>query len=99
MCVVSNIGDDWQRQWPSVWPGKLPDPSPTPIVINRPEVSKKEFDELKKLVEQMRDELIAARMQDEREGNEDCEMGEKVNLLKGIAAAMGVDISRAFPND
>lgn len=102
MCMVSMIGDDWSRRdrWPN-WPPQIPFPDKSPKSIpNIPDrISRKEFEDLKKQVEQMKRELEAAKKQDDEEGNSECEMEEKVVILKKIAEAMSVDLSEVFPND
>ena len=42
--------------------------------------------------------LIRAKEYDERNNEPHCEMEEKVELLKKIAAAVGVDLSEVFGN-
>jgi hypothetical protein len=100
MCVVSNVGDDWSRrstwpQWPEQIPFPTPTPSPTPISIIG--VSRQEFDALKRQVEEMKRQLEKARAQDIREGNPDCEMEEKVSVLKQIAKAFDIELKEIFP--
>lgn len=102
MCVVSAVGDDWSRpqRWPN-WPGQVPFPNrlpsdPIPNVLDR--VTRQEFDELKALVMKMKEELEAARAEDIADGNPDCEMEDKVIILKKIAEAFGFDLSGVFPN-
>lgn len=116
MCVVSAVGDDWTNRLPKDYPWIFPDVIPTPPYprsppapmsppqIAFPEVSKQDFDKLKKEVaalkkdvERMKKELEAAKKQDEAEGNPDCEMEEKVALLKKVAELVGVDLSDIWP--
>lgn len=87
MCAVSMVGDDWTKRfperYPSIWPNgpsQIPVPYPTEAPISR-----KEFDKLKKDVEQMKKELEAAKAQDVADGAPDCEMEDKVALLKKVA--------------
>lgn len=101
MCVVSAVGDDWSgriRPWITpispIYPNKL---QPTPDY--RIDTLEKSVEELKKLVLQMREELLAAKAQDIAEGNPDCEMEEKVALLKAFAKAFGVSLEDVFPDD
>lgn len=99
MCAVSVIGDDWKQRWPTEWPSALPPLEPSSIPNNiRQYVTQAEFQELHKLVLQMKRELEEARAQDIANNEPDCEMEDKVELLKAIATAMGVDLKGVFPN-
>jgi hypothetical protein len=92
MCAVSFVGNKYQEQFPQQFPWVMPGQS-LPYQ-NGP--SQQEFDELKKVVEQMKVELIAAKKQDIEENNPHCEMEEKVALLKRIAELVGVDLQEVF---
>lgn len=88
MCVVSNMGDYWKdRQWPSY---------PSYPNIPNPEVSREEFERLKKDIEELKQLLLAAKKYDEATNQPDCEMDDKVALIKKIADAVGVDLSEVF---
>lgn len=93
MCTVSNVGDSWQRK---LQPIIQPYTSPTPI---KPFPTQKEFDDLKALVEQMRDELRAAKEEDIRDGNPDCEMAEKVAFVRMVAEFVGVSLEDVFDSE
>jgi uncharacterized protein YlxW (UPF0749 family) len=92
-----------------MWPATIPYPTkPDPIKIDEiirrqmkedQPVTRKEFDELKRQVEQMKTELETARAEDIANGEPDCEMEDKVELLKRIAGALGLDLEGVFPND
>lgn len=111
MCTVSNIGDQWARKFPGDYPWQpwtLPHspsvpytpnpPQPIPIGVTKPfeGVSKDEFDKLKKEMEELKKLLEAAKIFDEATGQPDCEMDEKVALIKKVAEAVGVDMSKVF---
>lgn len=103
MCVVSNVGDDYSRRrlpdvWPTQWP-PFPTPSSPPLPLLPKYVKVEEFERLRAEVEQMRRDLEAAKRQDIAEGNPDCEMDDKVKIVKEIARLVGVDLSEVFPND
>ena len=90
MCVVSNVTDYW-RQQPQIEPfttGDIHD------LLGR--VTRAEFDSLKKQVEELRELIIAAKKFDESTGQPNCEMAEKVELVKKFAEALGVDMSGVF---
>lgn len=97
MCTVSMIGDHygdkWRDRWPIGWPNQSPIPSYIPL--SSP-ISREEFDALKREVEEMKKLLIRAKKYDEDNGEPDCEMDEKVALLKRVAEAVGVDLSEVF---
>jgi hypothetical protein len=94
MCVVSMIGDVYKDKWSE--PGYPWTPTTTwPVVFTR-QVTPEEFDALKAEVEHMKKLLIAAKIYDEQTGQPDCEMEDKVALLKGIAELMGVSLEEVF---
>lgn len=55
-----------------------------------------EFDELKKEVLQMKELLKAAKAYDEKTRQKDCELEEKVKILRAVADAVGVDLDEVF---
>ena len=91
MCMVSNIGDDYADKFPDKWPHFNPPPYIIPSDVSRAEVEalRKEVQELKLL-------LLAAKKFDEATGQPDCEMEEKVKLIKAIAKLVGVDLGDVF---
>lgn len=95
MCVVSMVGDQFSERWrrnpivePIIPPGTI---VPNTDWLLNP-VTRKEFDELKKEVELMKDLLRAAKIYDEENGEPHCEKAEKVELLKRVAELVGVDL-------
>lgn len=95
MCSYSMIADHftdrWQHQYPFVT---------HPIVIppaDLPAVTRAEFEELRKEVSDLKALLIKARDYDVRNGEPDCEMADKVALLRKIAELVGVDLGDALP--
>lgn len=94
MCTVSNIGTGWggtfPQRYPWIQPYVPPQSPPIPAVI--PGVSQVEFDRLKKEVEELRKLLAAAKAFDVATGQPDCEVDEKVALIKKIAEFVGVDL-------
>jgi len=94
MCVVSNLGDQWGQTFPYRYPTI---PTDSTIVITPGEtVTREEFDALRKEVEELKILLLAAKRFDRETGQEDCEMDEKVRLIKEIAEAVGVDLEDLF---
>ncbi len=94
MCVVSMVGDYYADRWkyipnsPTIYP-TLP-ASPIEFQVG---VSQKEFQDLKREVEEMRELLKAAKRIDEITGQADCEQADKVALLRRVAEMVGVDLA------
>ena len=95
MCMVSNVGDGWAEKFPDKWPNINPPPHSAPFII-QPEVSRAEFEALRKEMEELKKLLIAAKNFDKATGQPDCEMDEKVKLIKAIAKLVGVDMGDVF---
>lgn len=92
MCTVSMIGEHFgekftQPDYPQIW--------------TRPAaaVSREEFDRLRADVEEMKKLLLRAKDYDRRSGQPDCEMADKVALLKKVAEFVGVDLLDIFATD
>lgn len=89
-----------QPSWPLTWPPIDSSPYQQPLSplspILSPAVTREEFDELKKAVEEMKNVLLRAKEYDEKTGQPDCEMEDKVDVLKKIAKLVGVDLSEVF---
>lgn len=89
MCSVSMIGDHYNDKWKDAW-------IPPPAGFQISGITRKEFDDLKRDVEEMKALLIRAKKYDEDNGEPDCEMDDKVALLKKVAELVGVDLSEVF---
>lgn len=96
MCTVSAVGDAWRQDFPERWPHTYPSSGSGGINITG--VSRQEFEALKAEVEQLRILLKAAKAFDEATGQPDCEVDEKVELIKRVAEAVGVDLEDVFGN-
>lgn len=93
MCTVSMIGDFYRDKWKDWDPMRPLIPQPIPgQVIPAPEITKQEFDELRKEVQDMKELLRRAKIYDEENGETDCEIDEKMDLLRRIAKLVGVDL-------
>ena len=90
MCVVSMIGDHYTEKWKPQWPPQLQQLWPTSFINS---VTREEFDRLKREVEEMKALLLRAKKYDEENGEPDCEIDEKMKLVKKVAEAVGVDLS------
>jgi len=106
MCVVSNTGDYWGQRLPKEYPWIQPlipwetSPTTNPLMpqnpvrpIPKPAPSQEEFDALKKEVEIMKELLERAKKYDEENGEKECEVEEKMEKLRAIAAIVGIDLN------
>lgn len=91
MCTISMIGDHYRETFPQQYPWIQ-----TTGTIPYPTVSREEFEALRRDVENMKSLLIRAKLYDEANGEPDCEMEEKVEMLKRIAEMVGVDLYEIF---
>lgn len=101
MCVVSNIGDGYRDTFPGRWPNVYPTPQPDPskFTFNFDNITREEFDALKAEVEELRKLLEAAKEFDKATGQPDCEMDDKVMLIKQLAELVGVDLGDVFGDE
>lgn len=95
MCVTSFVGDVYRDRWIERYPQTIPQVTTTGTFVYTG-IGREEFDALKREVEEMKELLIAAKRYDEEHGEPDCEMDDKVALLKRVADAVGVDLSEVF---
>lgn len=98
MCVVSMIGDHYGDKWhipPTGW-------QPTPVqdtiwrVTTNQTVTREEFDKLRADVEEMKQLLQKAKAYDERNNEPNCEMEDKIEVLRRVAELAGVDLSEVL---
>ena len=75
-----------------VIPWQIPGPSPDPNQLVFDVVSRFEFEQLKREVENMKELLLKAKKYDEKSGQPDCENKQTLEMLRKIAKAVGVDI-------
>lgn len=99
MCVVSYVGDYFRDTMPQkpYWPAVAPvvnPPATVPVVITN--ITREEFDALKRDVEEFKLLLKAAKRFDEKTGQPDCETESKIALIKSLADLVGVDMSEVF---
>jgi len=97
MCVVSMIGDHYGEKFrnPQQWPGLQPYVQPSPIVLPSP-ISREEFENLKREVEEMRVLLRRAKLYDQQNGEPDCGIEDKMALLRRVAKLVGVDLDASL---
>lgn len=97
MCTYSMVGD-WARDTlPKRHPWIIPYSEPAVPGAIPDGVSRLEFEELKRDIQDIKDLLKRAAKYDEENGEPECETGEKVALLKRLAELVGVDLSDAMP--
>lgn len=100
MCIVSNVGDHYNDKWKERdWYPNQPNTGPYVGTITLEGVSRQEFDNLKKEVEEMKELLKMAKIIDDKTGQPDCEMEDKVAVLKAVAKALGISLEEIFGTD
>ena len=93
MCVVSFIGDHYADRWrPYVQPPNVSPPNAPTTVWPVGGPTRAEFDALKREVEDVRELLIKAKAYDEANGEPDCELDAKVDILRRVAELVGVSL-------
>ncbi|MEM9880455.1 MAG: hypothetical protein AAF862_14380 [Pseudomonadota bacterium] len=95
MCTVSMIGDHYNNIWKErykFYPNRIPDNVTVPVK----HVSQYEFDQLKRQVEEMKLLLERAIKYDEENDEPHCETEEKMELLRKMAALVGVDLDEVI---
>jgi len=95
MCVVSMVGDHFNQKWDDYFPKPQPlTPWPMPINQHWPTLppTREEFNALKKEVEEMKALLIKAKEYDEKHGEPECEVEEKMEKLRKIAELVGISL-------
>ena len=97
MCTVSAIAENYRDRFPHRWTGVAPWVSPN-TAMPPPEISRHDFDDLRREVKELKDLLIQAKKFDEETGQPDCEMEEKVDMIKKLADYVGVDMEDVFPD-
>ena len=96
MCVVSFIGGHFEDKFKPKFPDIPPytwTTTTTPIFAN---ITREEFESLKKEVEDMKALLIKAKIYDEQNNEPNCEMESKVAFLKEVAKFVGIDLEDVF---
>lgn len=89
--MVSVIGDGWKNQFHERY--KLKDKDKDPLRVFREDsVSVQELNALRVEVIELRKLLEAAKKFDRATGQPDCEMDEKVKLIRSLAEQLRVDL-------
>jgi|GEM_PF-2158867 len=99
MCTVSMVGDHYNDLWrQKPWLQSQPGP-PTSVpnwIVPVEQVTRQEFDELKRQVEEMKALLKRAKAYDEANNEPDCEVDEKMETLRRVAKLVGVDLDEVI---
>lgn len=91
MCVVSMVGDFAQERWPKEFPNIFKFKPMTGEDFKDP-VTREEFEALKREVQMIKELLEKAKEYDERTNQPNCELEDKIALLKKVADLVGVNI-------
>ena len=89
---MSYIADGWRNDHPQWGSGSQP-------IITYTQtggVSQEEFNKLKVEMESLKKLLIAAKIYDDETDQPDCEMEDKIALLRRLADMVGVDFDDVF---
>jgi len=103
--IGDHYGDKWRERWPQIpWgqpntnpfpgaPNTNPFPAPSwPQTLPPPPISRAEFEDLKKEVADMKELLTRAKAYDAANGEPDCEIDSKMDLLRMVAKWVGVEL-------
>ena len=88
MCSVSNMGDHYTN--------KFQKQEYVDYFKNIQNITRAEYDALKKEAEEMKAILKRAKLYDIQTGQPDCEMDDKVALLKKVAELFGINLDEIF---
>ncbi len=91
MCMVSVIGDLYKDKFTK--PPYAPDYDFTAYTQA---VTRVEFEALRKEVSDMKKLLEMAKDYDQKHGEPDCEIEEKMKLLRSVAKAVGINLDDAL---
>ena len=89
MCTVSMVGDFYSEKWRPQFPDSFP-AAPQTLTF-WPGVTREEFDQLKREVQDMKLLLERARDYDRANGEPECSQEEKLALLRRVAELVGVE--------
>ena len=90
MCASSMVGDHYNDMWRHR--DFYPAPAAPLVISGPPEITKAEFDELKRQVLEMKELLKRAIKYDKDNGEPECEIEEKMEILRKIAQLVGVNL-------
>jgi hypothetical protein len=82
--VGDHYKDKWEYRFPQITPGNIEKLFQT--------ISRQEFEQLKADVEELKKLWARAKEYDERTGQPNCEIEDKVALIKAMAKALNIDL-------
>ena len=88
MCTFSMIADDWIKRRPEIQTL----PSLPALTQTQDPALKKQVADLRKEVTELKDLLRAAKKYDSATGQPDCELQEKVEIIRRVADLVGVPL-------
>lgn len=96
MCTVSMVGDYWKDRLPEQYPNV---PWKYYSITNDMSqyITRAEFEQLKNEIKELKKLLLAAKEYDKNTNQPDCEVDEKIALLKKVAEMVGIDMKDVFP--
>lgn len=102
MCVTSAVSDYFKDQLPNRHPWVQPTyragaGGGLGMMISPP--TRQEFQALQKEVQELRVLIMAAKKYDEQTAQPNCELEEKITLIKEIAKMVGVDMTGVILGD
>lgn len=95
MCIVSMIADHYRDKWYPNIPSTGTASADWEKIFNPP-ATRKELEELKEEVEELKKLLARAKAYDEQNKEPNCEMEDKMKLLKAVARAVGIDLDEVL---
>lgn len=97
--IGDHYSDKWRLRLSPPWENPYPsttNPYPSTTIPALPElpgfIAREEFDELKRDVAEMKALLKRAKQYDEEHNEPNCEMEEKIEILRRMAELCGVDL-------
>ncbi len=86
MCTVSMVGDFYNDKWRQHFPPNTIGQPFVPLIPNQ------EIERLRREVEDMKELLKRAKIYDEKNGEPNCELEEKMKIIRAMAKALGVEL-------
>lgn len=97
MCVVSMIVDHYGDKWRQPGWQQPPTPGFDALQVHLTQITRLEFDQLKKEVLDMKELIKKALDYDKKNDEPDCQKDEKVQIVKDVAKLVGVSLDDLFP--
>lgn len=98
MCSVSMVMDHYGQKWGELYPHIVTTPQTQTVVVG-PYVTRDELEALRRDVEDLRGLIIRAKQYDREHNQPDCEVADKVALVRKVAELVGIDIVDALDRE